>query len=154
MPVVEASIEISTPRDKLFALSQDYYLRKEWDPFVRELLFLNGAKEAANGVTVLVKAKNGFEMKVEYIMVQPPERVAVKMIEGPKLFTYFAGSWYFEAITPEKTEVNFRYNFQTRWPLLRPVLDKIIGLIFQRDIRKRLLGMKKAVETTNILNRE
>jgi hypothetical protein len=37
MPIVEDAIEIRAPAEKLFALSQDYALRREWDPFVREM---------------------------------------------------------------------------------------------------------------------
>jgi len=37
MPVVEDTVRIAAPQDALFALSQDYALRLEWDPFVRQL---------------------------------------------------------------------------------------------------------------------
>jgi len=59
MPVVESSGEIRAPREALFALTQDYYVRLEWDPFLRGLRFLDGATAPAPGVRVWVRAHNG-----------------------------------------------------------------------------------------------
>ena len=153
MPIVEASEMIDTPKDRLFALAQDYYVRLEWDPFLSSMEFLDGAREAALGVRVRVRSKRGLTMEVEYTTLEPPDRVAVRMVNGPFFFESFAGAWRFDAITPEQTEVRFRYSFKTRWPLLRLVADPLISAIFQRDIRARLRGLKQAAETTDILER-
>ncbi|HEV8322964.1 MAG TPA: SRPBCC family protein [Myxococcota bacterium] len=153
MPIVESSITIQAAPDVLFALSQDYYLRKDWDPFVAGIRFLDGATQPAPGVRVWVKSWQGLEMTTEYVTVVPPERVAVKMIEGPRFFETFGGAWHFEPTTPGETRVHFRYSFRSRWPLLRPVLDPVVRLIFGRDIRARLRGLKHAVEQTDITAR-
>ena len=92
MPVVEASIVIRAPQDSLFALAQDYGLRLEWDPFLREMQFLDGATEAAPGGRVRVRSRRGLTMTVEYTTLQPPDRVAVKMVEGPFFFARFGGA--------------------------------------------------------------
>ena len=42
MPAVEASILIRASQIDLFDLSQDYALRTAWDPFIREMRFLDG----------------------------------------------------------------------------------------------------------------
>jgi ribosome-associated toxin RatA of RatAB toxin-antitoxin module len=151
MPVVEASITIDAPKDKLFALSQDYHLRLEWDPFLREMIFLGGKTEATLGGHVWVKSKRGLTMEVEYTTLDPPDRVAVKMIRGPFIFERFGGSWLFDALSPQGTSVRFRYSFVTRWAFLRPLLDPVIRWVFQRDIEARLRGLKRAAETTDIL---
>ncbi len=91
MPVVERTVEIRAPQGALFDLTQDYYLRTEWDPFVRELRFLDGATEAAPGVRVLVRAWNRLSMEVEYVTVQRPDRVAVR-ITRPRRRTS-CGGW-------------------------------------------------------------
>jgi hypothetical protein len=97
MPVVESSVEIRASREALFALTQDYYVRLEWDPFLRDLRFLDGATGPAPGVRVWVRARNGLSMLVEYVTVAPPERVAVKLVRGPFFFESFAGAWVFHA---------------------------------------------------------
>jgi ribosome-associated toxin RatA of RatAB toxin-antitoxin module len=146
VPIVESSISIDAPREEIFALAQDYYLRLKWDPFLREMRFLDGASEAAIGVHVAVRARNGLTMEVRYITLDEPETVAVAMTKGPFFFESFAGSWRFKAIEAGRTEVIFRYGFTTRWRALRPLFDPIIRRVFTRDIRKRLEGLKRAID--------
>jgi ribosome-associated toxin RatA of RatAB toxin-antitoxin module len=153
MPVVEGSVVIAAPQDALFALSQDYALRRAWDPFTRDLKFLGGAREAGLGVRVWVRAWTGLTMEVEYVSFNPPDVVAMKMVRGPFLFERFAGTWLFRPHLSGGTEVTFRYNFETRWRRLRPLLDRMVGLVFQRDVRARLHGLKRAAEKTDILSR-
>ena len=153
MPMVESSITIQATPDILFALSQDYYLRKDWDPFVAGIRFLDGATRPAPGVRVWVKSWQGLEMITEYVTVVPPKRVAVKMLDGPPFFETFGGAWRFEPTAPGETRVHFRYSFRSRWRMLRPVLDPVIRLIFGRDIRARLRGLKRAVADTDIAAR-
>jgi ribosome-associated toxin RatA of RatAB toxin-antitoxin module len=152
VPIVESSTLIHAPKDKLFALAQDYDLRLDWDPFLSRMEFVN-AREAAVGVHVRVQSKRALTMEVEYTTLEPPDRVAIKMVKGPFFFSDFAGTWRFDQPTPEQTEVRFRYSFKTRWPLLRIILDPIIRFVFLRDIQGRLRGLKHAAETTDILDR-
>jgi ribosome-associated toxin RatA of RatAB toxin-antitoxin module len=153
MPVIERSVEIRAPREALFDLTQDYYVRTEWDPFVRELRFLDGATVAAPGVRVLVRARNGLSMEVEYVTVNRPERVAVRITRGPFFFENFAGSWVFQDAGEGVTRVVFRYSFRTRWTLLRPALDPVVSAVFGRDIAARVHALKRAAEETDILRR-
>ena len=153
MPIVESSIFINLPSKQVFALTQDYYVRLEWDPFLRDLKFLDGAKEAAVGVRVAVKAWTGLTMEVEYLSLKEPEVVAVKMIKGPFFFEHFTGTWRFTAESENRTKVIFRYNFKTRWRLLCPILDPVIKRVFTHDITARLRELKKAAEETDIISR-
>jgi uncharacterized protein YndB with AHSA1/START domain len=153
VPIVEREIQIEVPRSAVFALTQDYYLRLEWDPFLRDLRFLDGATGPAPGVRVWVRARNGLQMRVEYVTVDPPERVAVRMVSGPFFFSTFAGTWIFKATSDTSTRVVFRYGFQTRWAPLRPVLDRIIAALFAHDIAARTKALKHAAEETDILQR-
>ena len=153
MPIVESKIEIGRSPSDVFQLAQDYDLRLEWDPFLRDMKFLNGASRAEVGVEVWVKAKNGFEMTVEYISLVEPHTVSMKMLRGPFFFKHFAGTWKFRELSTERTEVVFRYNFETRPGIIRPVLSPIIRRVFNRDIRLRLQGLKTSAEETNILER-
>jgi hypothetical protein len=153
VPIVEQQIRIDASRAAVFALTQDYYLRLEWDPFLRDLRFLDGATGPAPGVRVWVRARNGLQMQVEYVTVDPPERVAVRMTRGPRFFENFAGTWLFKTATDGSTNVVFRYAFRTRWPWLRPILDPLISAVFARDIAARVAALKYAVEKTDIVER-
>jgi len=153
MPVVESSIEIAAGQADLFDLAQDYALRLEWDPFVRSLSFRDGAEQSAAGVRVSVRAKNGLSMEVVFVTFDRPRSVAMKMTDGPSFFKHFAGSWRFDAIDEARTRVTFKYNFETRWRVLRPLFNPIIDRRFARDIEARLAGLKRAAEDTDILER-
>ena len=152
MPIVEAKIEVEAAQGDVFDLAQDYDLRLRWDPFLREMKFRDGALEAAPGVKVWVRAKNGLSMEVVYVTLDRPTSVAMKMTDGPAFFLRFAGTWRFHRIRETCTAVTFRYNFETRWPLLRPALNVVITRIFERDLTRRLSGLKRAAEQTELLS--
>ncbi|WP_437300892.1 type II toxin-antitoxin system RatA family toxin [Sorangium sp. So ce426] len=153
MPTIQCTAEIDAACDELFALSQDYALRLEWDPFLREMRYRDGATEPAVGVRVWVRAKNGLSMEARYITLNPPEQVAITMVEGPQIFRQFSGAWIFKALSPQRTRVTFRYNFAARPQALAPVLEPVMAGVLRRDIEQRLAGLKKSAETTDILQR-
>jgi len=76
MPVVLCATEVCACAADLFALSQDYRRRLSWDPFVRRLDCLEEARDAAVGVRVRVRARNGLGMVIRYTTVRPPKCVA------------------------------------------------------------------------------
>ena len=153
MPIVEAAIEVDAPDDVVFDMTQDYQLRLTWDPFVRALRFVGGARAPAVGVRTWVRAKNGIAMTVEYLTVDRPRRVAVRMVSRSALFERFAGTWLFERRTPRRTHVVFRYGFETRWRVLRPLLERVIVWRFTRDLRERLSALKRAAEDPALVAR-
>jgi len=151
MPVVEESLVIRARQQPLFDLAQDYQLRLKWDPFLRDLRFLDDAREAAIGVRVWVKAWTGLTMVVEYVVLNRPELVAMKMVQGPFFLQQFAGSWRFRPHPSGSTEVIFRYVFETRWRRVRWLFDPIVGWVFRRDVRERLWGLNRGVERSGLL---
>jgi ribosome-associated toxin RatA of RatAB toxin-antitoxin module len=153
MPTIETTIEIEAPDEVVFDLSQDYRLRLDWDPFVRALRFENGAAAAAVGVRTWVRAKNGLSMTVEYVTFDRPRRVAMRMISRSVLFERFAGTWVFERVSPARTRVTFRYGFETRWRVLRSLLDPLIVRRLTRDMRARLAGLKLGAEDPALVAR-
>ena len=146
MPKVEYTAEILVPQARAFELTQDYRLRKVWDPFITESKLLDGATQADVGVKNWVRARNGFSMTVEYVSYKPPSVTAMKMIDGPWFFSSFGGSWLFKPITDLSTAVTFQYTFKTRWAWLQPLIDPIIKQVFTWDIKARVLGLKKYAE--------
>jgi hypothetical protein len=169
MPVVEDSITIDAPAAGLFALSQDYALRRAWDPFVRDMRFLDGAAEAGRGVRVWVRAWTGLTMEVEFTGFRPPSTstegrqagstegrqagVAMRMLRGPWFLERFAGTWLFRPRPGGASTVTFRYSFTVRGRWLRPLLNPIVAWVFRRDVRARLLGLKRGAEQDGLLDK-
>jgi ribosome-associated toxin RatA of RatAB toxin-antitoxin module len=153
MPVIESSTEIAAGQADLFDLAQDYGSRLEWDPFLKSMRFQGGAEEAAVGVRVRVRAKNGLAMEVVYVALDRPRSVAMKMVDGPRFFEHLAGTWRFDALGSARTRVTFKYSFETRWRWLRRPLNSIVDRVFARDVARRLEGLKRAAEDTDVLER-
>jgi ribosome-associated toxin RatA of RatAB toxin-antitoxin module len=153
MPKVEDSILIDAPAAGLFALSQDYTLRRAWDPFVRAMRFCAGATEAGKGVRVWVWAWSGLSMEVEFTSFRPPTSVAMKMVRGPWFFRQFAGTWLFQPRTDGQTEVTFRYSFAARGRRLARFIEPMIAWLLLRDIRGRLHGLKRGADEDGLLKR-
>jgi ribosome-associated toxin RatA of RatAB toxin-antitoxin module len=92
-------------------------------------------------------------MTVEYVTFDRPRRIAVRMTSRSFLLERFAGSWSFERITHSRTKVTFRYGFETRWPGLRPVLDRLIIHRLTADMRDRVAGLKRGAEDPALVAR-
>jgi ribosome-associated toxin RatA of RatAB toxin-antitoxin module len=76
---------------------------------------------------------------------------AVKMTSGPWVIAHFAGSWRFDEIGPAETRVTFEYHLEARPRFLRWMLTPVVGRVFSRDTRNRLVALKKAAESGIIL---
>jgi ribosome-associated toxin RatA of RatAB toxin-antitoxin module len=148
MPTFEHTIEIEASRERLFALTQDYERRLDWDPFLKEARLLNGARRAGVGVRAWCVAKTGLGMETEYVTLDAPSVAAVKMTRGPSVLASFAGSWRFHEAGPGRTRVAFRYHLTARPRWLRPLLDPILQIVFARDTVERLRALKRAVESS------
>jgi ribosome-associated toxin RatA of RatAB toxin-antitoxin module len=148
----EQSIEIAAAPEALFALTQDYARRLEWDPFLKSAELVGGATTAAVGVRAYCVARTGLGMETEYVSFNPPRTTAVKMTRGPWLLAGFAGTWRFEPLAPDRTRVVFRYHLRARPRWLAWLLTPVLAQVFARDTRKRLAALKEAVEERGLLN--
>ncbi|PLS82542.1 MAG: SRPBCC family protein [Chloroflexi bacterium] len=153
MPTLEQAIEINAEPHALFRLTQDYEHRLDWDPFLKEARLVGEAKEAGIGVRAYCVAHTGLGMEAEYVTFNPPYVTAVKMTKGPRILAKFAGSWRFQEIAPGRTRVIFRYNLAAAPRWLGFALDPLLRVIFTIDVKQRLKGLKRVVETTDILAR-
>jgi ribosome-associated toxin RatA of RatAB toxin-antitoxin module len=143
---VNESIVIQASASRLFALSQDYERRLEWDPFLSSASLVADASKADIGVRALCVSRNGWAMETEYVSFNPPRATAVKMTKGPWFLGEFAGSWRFEELTPGHTRVGFRYRVLARPKWLSWLFTPIVSWVFARDTRHRLSALKLAVE--------
>lgn len=146
----EESVEVTAPPADLFALTQDYARRLEWDPFLRSAELVGGAVAPGVGVRAYCVARTGLGMETEYVSYAPPRVTAVKMTRGPWVIQSFAGSWRFAEVAPGRTRVTFRYSLKTRPRWLSWLLTPIAGRMFSRDTRKRMAALKAAVESGRV----
>jgi ribosome-associated toxin RatA of RatAB toxin-antitoxin module len=143
----EHAILIRATPGELFALTQDYARRLEWDPFLRSAELLGGAAAAGVGVRANCVATMGLAMETEYVSFNPPNVTAVKMTRGPWFLRSFAGSWRFHGRPDGRTRVAFRYHLSARPAWLAPLL----GLVFAHDTRNRLDALRRAVKRRDVL---
>lgn len=148
----EQCVDIAAPAADLFALTQDYGRRLEWDPFLRSAELVGGATTAGVGVRAYCVARNGLGMETEYVSYNPPRVTAVRMTRGPWVIGSFAGSWTFTEATPGRTRVRFCYHLRARPRWLAWLLTPVLGSVFARDTRKRLAALKAAVESGGVLS--
>jgi ribosome-associated toxin RatA of RatAB toxin-antitoxin module len=151
MPTFEQAIEIQAEPEALFDLTQDYSRRLEWDPFLK-VAELHGEAPGV-GVRAWCVAWNGLGMETEYISFNRPKGTAVKMTRGPRIISAFAGSWRFQVVEPGRTRVIFRYHVSAAPRWLGFLFDPIMRMIFTHEVHQRLAGLKRAAETTDILQR-
>src|SRR5580700_6193860 len=105
----EVSATIDCDRERIFALSQDYARRLEWDPFLKEARLIDGAVAAGIGVRAWCVSKGGFGMETEYVSFEAPSVAAVRMTRGPFFIKAFAASWRFSEAGDAATHVSFKY---------------------------------------------
>ena len=138
----ERSIVVAAPRPWLFELMQDYDRRLDWDVFLSEARLVD-ATQAGKGVRAWCVDRSGRGMETEYVSFDPPNRVAVRMTQGPWYFERFAGAWIYED-DPAGTRVIFRYHLQTpRWLLGG---DRLLARVFAHQMTKRLTVLKQRLE--------
>lgn len=146
MAIIEESIDVVAPVDRVFAVSQDYAVRYDWDPFPRHIELLDVADAARPGARTLIVGRNGLSMIVDVVQVRPPEVAAIVLSKGPRIFRRFAGSWIFKP-KHAGTLVRFRYLVRLRWRRVPAISERIAASIFRRDVRARLLGLKHYCES-------
>jgi ribosome-associated toxin RatA of RatAB toxin-antitoxin module len=141
------TISIEAAAELVFDFTQDYTRRLIWDTFLKSAVLVEGAINAGKGVKAYCVAKNGLGMTTEYVTYNRPKVTAVKMIKGPYLFKSFLGSWLFQAIDVNKTEISFLYSFSLRFPF--NLMSGLVKNNLQKNVRQRLLDLKNSIENNN-----
>jgi hypothetical protein len=146
---LEAAVDIRCRPEAAFDLIHDYPRRLEWDPFLKEARLLGGAGAAGLGVRALCTSRNGFgglAMETVYVSFDRPRVAAVKMTCGPALLESFAASLRQDEVEPGITRVTYRFHFATRPRWLRFLGDAVAAALFRREVRGRLLALKRHLE--------
>jgi uncharacterized protein YndB with AHSA1/START domain len=146
---LEAAIDIRARPEAVFDVIHDYANRLDWDPFLKEARLLEGAAAAGLGVKALCTARNGFggfAMETVYVSYDRPRVAAVRMTRGPALLDTFAASLRQRAVGGGLTRVTYRFHCATRPRWLRGLLDPIAAALFLREVRQRLVLLKRHLE--------
>lgn len=151
MPALGSLTQIDAPLEAVFDLAQDFDLRLKWDPFLKAVKYLDGARAVAPGVRVWFRNSVGITMTIEFTGVKRPAVVAMRMVRGPRIFRQFVANWQFRAIDAGTTEVTCKYVFESRWRSLAWLLDPILCSMVGRDNRKRLSGLKRGAEELGLI---
>ena len=147
MALIERRAEIAAPLDYVYAVSQDYARRYDWDPFPERIDVVAGdPQRIAIGSEVLVRNKLGLNMRVRFVQLRPPTHAAIAMVSGPWFLHKFAGSWIFQALDAQRTDARFRYSLTTHPRWLRGCIEPLAATYFDRAVRRRLQGLKAYCE--------
>ena len=130
-----------------FDYTQDYHNRLRWDTFLKRAELMDGASRADKGVKAFCVTKYGLGMVTEYVSFNRPKATAIKMVQGPYMFSAFQGSWTFKGIGDEQTEVIFLYSFKLRFPF--NLLTNVIKKNLQFNVRRRLADLKINIENSS-----
>ena len=151
MPKINLAITISAPIERVYAVSQDYDVRYDWDPFPEKMEFLQDNKSIAIGDQVKVVARSGLVMTVEFIQLCPPKVAAIKMVKGPWFLKSFAGSWHFTEVEQGVTNAKFNYQIELKPYLNFFLVNELVKHYFSQKVQQRLAGLKSYCEKTNAL---
>lgn len=139
-----SSILIDASCEVVFDYTQDYQNRLNWDTFLKKADLTDGAIMAGKGVKAFCVSKNGLGMTTEYITFNRPKVTAIKMTQGPFMFKSFLGSWTFNEISCNKTQVIFLYSFLLRFPFT--LLAAFIKSTLEKNVHQRLKDLKGNIE--------
>jgi Polyketide cyclase / dehydrase and lipid transport len=136
--IVEHAAATTASPAEAFDLSMSHARRFDWDPFLKAQRFLDGAEAPGVGVKTWSKDRRGLVMVTQYLTFQRPNRVGMKMVEGPRFFRTFSGAWRFDATDDGGCLVTFRYNFTCRPARLATLMERVGRWYLGRDIRRRV----------------
>jgi hypothetical protein len=143
---------INRPCVEVFDLLHDYERRLEWDPLLRKACLLHGASRAEVGVQSLCAgkwSKGGIPMVTEYVSFKRGEYAAVKQINRPPFFKNFAAAIRHTSLGDSRSQVTYVYHFEAKPKWLAWLLEPIMNLSLQREIKKRLKALKAFLEKNN-----
>jgi ribosome-associated toxin RatA of RatAB toxin-antitoxin module len=144
---VRISIDVAATPEHLFALTQDYPRRLEWDPFLTSAELLDGATQDGVGVVARCRGRIGGVMDAQYVCYEPPRVAAIRMTGPPWFLESFAGSWRFVPLEHDSTRVEFAYTLRARPRLFAWLFTPVVSAVFRHEMHRRLAALKSFVES-------
>jgi ribosome-associated toxin RatA of RatAB toxin-antitoxin module len=139
---------IPAPARAVFDLIHDYPRRLEWDTLLQAAYLDGGNTGAGKGATAVCVGKwclGDIALKTVYVTFDRPKVAAVKMLNEPPFFRYWAASLRHEDLGGNTSRVTYTFHFTAR-PRLRPILEPLMGFVFEQETRKRLRALKEHFE--------
>lgn len=144
MAIVAAALVVHAPQEVVYSLSQDISVRPSWDKFTTHMDMADGSPYfVRQGSRVVVRARPGVQMTVEFTEIDAPNRVTVRMVAGPRLLEHFSGTWTFEKVDDKATLVHFDYDIAVRKGALRAPLQWLAEYVLGKIVLQRLEGLKR-----------
>lgn len=152
--MVECSVDINAPCEVVFDVVHDYRIRLEWDTLLSKACIVDeAATQAGVGVRTLCVGRMAFGrvgMETIYVSFDRPRVAAVRMRRGPWFVGDFAASIRHTdspASPGTRSRVTYKLQIRGRPEWLRFLLDPLLRLVFRYETRKRLLSLKRYIET-------
>jgi hypothetical protein len=137
---------IPAPARQVFDLVHDYPRRLEWDTLLSAAYLDDGYTEAAKGATSVCVGKwylGGIALKTVYVVFDRPGVAAVKMVNRPPFFDSWAASLRHEDTGQDSSRITYAFHFTTKPEVLRFVLDPLMGVVFEFEVKRRLRALKR-----------
>ena len=150
MKTTKRSIKINLSQNYVFEVTQDYYIRLDWDPYLNEARLLGNSQNAGIGEESYCKNKLGMVMVSKYISYKSPDVAAVKMTKGPRILEKFSGAWNVKSTGIGESLVIFTYNYELKGKVFNKLFAPISALIFGWEMQVRLNNLKKYCERNNV----
>ena len=150
MPRGSHSIEIQASTSKVFDLIHDYDLRLTWDSMLKQATLLDGATMAATGVRSRCVGNwkcFWLPMETKYVSFTSGSVAAVKLVNRPWFFDDFAATIRHENIeSTNRSRTTYIYSFRAKPKWLRPILEPLMKLAMNREVKNRLAALKRHLE--------
>ena len=144
--MIECSIDIGAPCERVFDVVHDYGIRLRWDTLLSKACITDGSSAAGLGVRTLCVGRYtmaGLGMETVYISFDRPHVAAVRMERGPLFVSAFAASIMHVALEGSASRVTYKFQIRARPRFLSP----IVSAMFQRETLKRLTSLKRFIES-------
>jgi uncharacterized protein YndB with AHSA1/START domain len=149
---LECSVRIDAPRERVWALLQDFSRRTEWDLRVVRAAVVTPPPQG-KGTRFRIKyrvAGISYNVENEYLVWKPNERSAIRFPEFHRdlLFRNVAGSWRLTPHDNGSTTWTTTVSMTMRGGPLAPLLERvIIGWYFRRLTEASQRKLKRLIES-------
>jgi uncharacterized membrane protein len=146
---VENSVDVATPRDRVWALLADVSGARLWDPLMKEVHLVSSAKSGVGAereaAGALVKTH---EKVTEWV---PFNAVTYEVSHEPKLTRFETSRIDLSPAQGGATRVRWRIDYQMAGGYLGVLADKVLlGSVHQGRIDEALSNLKRYAETGEV----
>lgn len=131
--------------EEVFDLIHDYDRRLEWDTLLREAYIEPPFEHAGLGTVTMCRGRwlvGGISMQTVYVSFERGKVAAVKLTNRPFLFETFAASIRHFEHENGTSQVIYKFKFEVRPVILKPLLEPLMLFLLNIETRKRLESLK------------